>query len=267
MKADIDSDGYLRIDAQSLVQSFPDAVLRDVAKYALFNDLLLDGIVGALVDGHMWGDGEEPWWFGSETFTKLRLRLLPLLPEITAEAVRHLERDARKERTERVRWHDAAWKLWHAWPDKATRPEHPSWAYEHQETMTKEQAEAHLRKVEALPRMSRNEAREIARRAAKAKPQSYYAEPFEPHEWVIDAIVDAAGTVEERREIDRLRALAVEACDIAERHVFTPPPLSVQPGERVESVTWSQSVTVDWTKLYRDKDRLAEIRRGIGEGT
>lgn len=31
---------------------------------------------------------------------------------------------------------------------------------------------------------------DIARRHAKAKPQSYYAEPFHPHEWVIDALME-----------------------------------------------------------------------------
>ena len=31
-------------------------------------------------------------------------------------------------------------------------------------------------------------ATEIACKHAKAKPESYYAEPFQPHEWVIDAI-------------------------------------------------------------------------------
>lgn len=149
MKTDIDKDGYLRIDAQSLVQSLPDRVLRDVAKYALFDELLLGAIVGALVDGTMWGDDcEEPWWFSSETFTKLRLQLLPLLPAITAEAVRHIERTARRATEEERRWRDAAWKLWHAWPDRSTRPEMPSWPYEYHETMTKEQAEAHLRGVE-----------------------------------------------------------------------------------------------------------------------
>lgn len=39
--------------------------------------------------------------------------------------------------------------------------------------------------------LTRDQAIEIARRCAKAKPQSYYAEPFEPHEWVIDAIMEA----------------------------------------------------------------------------
>lgn len=37
--------------------------------------------------------------------------------------------------------------------------------------------------------MNRERATEIARAAAKAKPQSYYAEPFEPHEWVVDAVM------------------------------------------------------------------------------
>ena len=32
---------------------------------------------------------------------------------------------------------------------------------------------------------------EIARKHAKLKPQSYYAEPFHPHEWVLDAINEA----------------------------------------------------------------------------
>lgn len=44
--------------------------------------------------------------------------------------------------------------------------------------------------------MNREQAIEIARACAKAKPQSYYAEPFEPHEWVVDAILQAAGTSE-----------------------------------------------------------------------
>jgi hypothetical protein len=40
--------------------------------------------------------------------------------------------------------------------------------------------------------LTRDQAIEIARRCAKAKPQSYYAEPFQPHEWVIDAILQAS---------------------------------------------------------------------------
>ncbi|AXK39645.1 hypothetical protein [Crenobacter cavernae] len=32
---------------------------------------------------------------------------------------------------------------------------------------------------------------ELARKHAALKPQSYYAEPFQPHDWVIDAIAEA----------------------------------------------------------------------------
>lgn len=50
--------------------------------------------------------------------------------------------------------------------------------------------------------MTREQAIEIARRCAKAKPQSYYAEPFQPHEWVIDAILEAAGEQEDASSVD-----------------------------------------------------------------
>lgn len=39
--------------------------------------------------------------------------------------------------------------------------------------------------------MTREQAKEIAREAIRRKPQSYYVEPFEPHEWVVDAILEA----------------------------------------------------------------------------
>lgn len=58
--------------------------------------------------------------------------------------------------------------------------------------------------------MTREEAIEIARAAAKAKPQSYYAEPFEPHEWVVDAILAASHTQDD--EIDRLRVNRDNSC-------------------------------------------------------
>lgn len=54
--------------------------------------------------------------------------------------------------------------------------------------------------------MTREEAIEIARAAAKAKPQSYYAEPFEPHEWVVDAILEASSIAIAER--DDARAVA-----------------------------------------------------------
>jgi hypothetical protein len=49
--------------------------------------------------------------------------------------------------------------------------------------------------------MTREEAITIARYCAKEKPQSYYAEPFQPHEWVIDAILLAAARSVEHRTV------------------------------------------------------------------
>jgi hypothetical protein len=58
--------------------------------------------------------------------------------------------------------------------------------------------------------MTRNQAIEIARSCAKDKPQSYYAEPFQPHEWVIDAILLAAQPVPAEGAQARLRELQSE---------------------------------------------------------
>jgi ethanolamine ammonia-lyase large subunit len=40
--------------------------------------------------------------------------------------------------------------------------------------------------------VNRERAIEIARESAKANPQGYYSEPFQPHEWVVDAILAGA---------------------------------------------------------------------------
>jgi len=72
--------------------------------------------------------------------------------------------------------------------------------------------------------MTRDDAIELARACAKAKPQSYYAEPFHPHEWVIDAIMTAGGiasgelkvpTAPAASTIDRLQKLLEAEEDVA----------------------------------------------------
>jgi hypothetical protein len=56
--------------------------------------------------------------------------------------------------------------------------------------------------------VTREEAIALACASIKAKPQSYYAEPFEPHEWVVAAILAAAAVteVELRAEVIDTRA-------------------------------------------------------------
>jgi hypothetical protein len=50
--------------------------------------------------------------------------------------------------------------------------------------------------------MNREQAIALARECAKARPQSYYAEPFEPHEWVIDAIMRATSELPSADDFD-----------------------------------------------------------------
>ena len=78
-------------------------------------------------------------------------------------------------------------------------PEAPNWVTLADPQFT---CEAHLYRVEPLceflrssmgntgdrPPRGRQIAIDIACRHAKLKPESYYAEPFQPHEWVVDAI-------------------------------------------------------------------------------
>lgn len=64
--------------------------------------------------------------------------------------------------------------------------------------------------------MSREQAIELARKHAKAKPQSYYAEPFQPHEWVIDAICAALGLREAAPDMLSALEAQEEACAFAD---------------------------------------------------
>lgn len=148
MKAEV-KDGRLCISAENAIRALDEKSLRELARYAVFQETLLDGVVGALVEGRMWGDDEEPaWWYGGDTFTKLRLKLLPLLPAVTAEAVREIERAARQAKENERRMHDGAWELWRAWPTRP-HPDAPGGEFRYQEPMTREQAAEHLRGVEA----------------------------------------------------------------------------------------------------------------------
>jgi hypothetical protein len=69
--------------------------------------------------------------------------------------------------------------------------------------------------------MTREEAITIARYCAKEKPQSYYAEPFQPHEWVIDAILHAAARPATAAPADRVFCEAIKysfVCNLRRGH-------------------------------------------------
>jgi hypothetical protein len=148
VKATIDHEGYLKIEVGSIVESMSDADLRALAKYAVFQEVLLAGVVDALVDGHMWNDDPEPaWWMGGDTFNKLRMKLAPLLPDVACKAVQHLERETRQARAEARAWRDACWKLERDWPE--ARDLRRDYSGEYHRPMSKDEARAFLAAVEA----------------------------------------------------------------------------------------------------------------------
>lgn len=64
--------------------------------------------------------------------------------------------------------------------------------------------------------MNREQAIELARKCAKAKPKSYYAEPFQPHEWVVDAIMAIVPTAKDAEVAVKIetRCLLIDICQI-----------------------------------------------------
>ena len=152
MKATIDSDGYLKIEAGAIVESMSESDLRTFSKYAVFQEVVLNGIVDALVDGHMWNDDPEPaWWFGGDTFNKLRMKLVPLLPEITRKAVSYLEQELRRARSEMAAWRDASWKLEREWNESRSNDRWRTAGLDspYHKPMTQEEAGVYLREVES----------------------------------------------------------------------------------------------------------------------
>lgn len=119
MKIDVTKEGDLHISLSSLVDALSEDALRVFAQSAVFQECLLRGVVDALAKGEMFGDAEEqPWWYGGDTFTELRLKLTALMPEVAAQAVIHLEREMRQARAERDAYRSALWRLSREWDER-----------------------------------------------------------------------------------------------------------------------------------------------------
>ncbi len=148
MKAMIDSEGHLKIEVGSIIEALSEPDLRAFAKYAVFQEHLLRGVIDAMVTSNMWtDDAEAPWWFDSNTFNAMRMKLVALMPEITAQAVRHLECELRRAQADAKAWQDACWTLERDWPEG--RPIRRNHDHLYVTPMTKEQASAFLATVEA----------------------------------------------------------------------------------------------------------------------
>lgn len=79
--------------------------------------------------------------------------------------------------------------------------------------------------------MSFEEAQDLARKHAKAEPESYYSEPFEPHLWVINAIVEASAHWYQRAVDERVRRVK----ESNSRAPEAPPPVEAG-GDELETL-------------------------------
>jgi hypothetical protein len=139
MKATL-KDGNVSIDIHALVESLTDEDRELFAKYAVFSESLFTGVVNTLVTGVAWDDG---WWM-TGLDQKLRVKLMPLMPQIVQELVSGLlEENAR--RISAIKKHeDVLSRLLRAWPREVKCPQEDSYVHQDCLTFTQADAEAYL---------------------------------------------------------------------------------------------------------------------------
>lgn len=82
MKAKLEN-GQLTIDIHDLADSLPQEELERFAQHVVFNKKLFQGVIETLLQGCCW-DGD---WYIGELDQRLRLQLLPLMPDVMRELV------------------------------------------------------------------------------------------------------------------------------------------------------------------------------------
>ncbi len=130
------------IDMDDFLAAMTDGQLREVAKSAVFQEVVLEGMAGALVDGYMW----EDWWWGGDTFDKLRIKVAPMMAAIAQKAISSLvhERDNAREKADG--YQKLCWDMARKWREADYPPEYRYPAF--QPSMTKDQAQAWLEQFE-----------------------------------------------------------------------------------------------------------------------
>jgi hypothetical protein len=89
--------GEIIIDVHDLARS--EEIMREIAKQALFDDLLLHAISQVAITGEiLWSDDEPPWWSGSSSHDIRFERLRSLITSIADETARKAYEEMQKER-------------------------------------------------------------------------------------------------------------------------------------------------------------------------
>jgi hypothetical protein len=89
--------GEIIIDVHDLARS--EEIMREIAKQALFDDLLLHAISQVAITGEiLWSDDEPPWWCGSSSHDIRFERLRSLITSISDVTARKAYEEMQKER-------------------------------------------------------------------------------------------------------------------------------------------------------------------------
>jgi hypothetical protein len=120
-------DRMLQIDLEELIDGLDDKGRQLLARYSVFEEALLSAIVDTVVTGSAF---EEGWYIG-EMDQRLRLKLLPLLPDAYQELVRKLLQQRDSAKAERQKALDQLERAARHWPREvqpnqctSTRPEY-----------------------------------------------------------------------------------------------------------------------------------------------
>lgn len=120
----------IEIPIIELVEALSPEGKADLARFLTADALLFANVLECVVTGHYnTDDADGSWWFGSEETLRLREKLVPLMSEIAAGALKEALRQRDVERSLKDRLDRWAWEMYHAWPEHywKARPNLPDW--------------------------------------------------------------------------------------------------------------------------------------------
>jgi len=117
MKAKLDNR-QLTIDVHDLADSLSQEELEIFAQHVVFNEKLFQGVIETLLQGCCW-DGD---WYIGEMDQRLRLKLLPLMPDVMRELVAQLVTSNAKYASAVTKHESVLRVLLDHWPKEVQKP-------------------------------------------------------------------------------------------------------------------------------------------------
>mgnify|MGYP001561430512 FL=1 len=106
-------DGKLIVHLETIIRD--ETMLREIAKSAIFDELLLTAVISLIVSGEIdWQDGDCPWWIGSSDygprFKAMRVKVAALAEPGTQKLLAELRRQRDIVVAQSNVYQDRAWR-------------------------------------------------------------------------------------------------------------------------------------------------------------